>query len=162
MRESRCFRNFDFRSLKSVEVSQQHMSTSDRLRGKSQFNLLTNPPEDDRSGGGAALGLGGEEEKLWQKRVEEKSRAEARLDFESFLGGPSSFFNSTRPAIRRPVVKCVDPLESRETKDGYFCTKFCSKMARKEQSITLVHFAQLPIFSMDPHFGRGGFRTHNH
>ena len=123
MRESRCFRNFDFRSLKSVEVSQQHMSTSGRLRGKSQFNLLTDPPEDDRSGGGAALGLGGVEEKLWQKRVEEKSRAEARLDFESFLGGPSSFFNSTRPAIRRPVVKSVDPLESRERRDGYFSTR---------------------------------------
>ena len=157
MRESRCFRNFDFRSLKSVEVSQQHMSTSDRLRGKSQFNLLTNPPEDDRCGGGAALGLGGVEEKLWQKRVEEKSRAEARLDFESFLGGCSSFLNSTRPAIRRPVVKCVDPLESRETKDGYIWTRFCSKMTRKEQSMTLVHFAQRPIFSMEPHFGRSGF-----
>ena len=132
MRESRCFRNFDFRSLKSVEVSQQHMSTSDRLRGKSQFNLLTNPPEDDRSGGGAALGLGGVEEKLWQKRVEEKSRAEARLDFESFLGGSSSFFNSTRPAIRRPVVKCVDPLESRHTKDEYCRTRAAKQVLLEE------------------------------
>ena len=44
----------------------------------------------------------------------------------------------------------------------YFCTSLSSKMAREEQSITLAHFAQRPIFSMDPHFGRCGFRTQNH
>ena len=52
-------------------------------------DLLTNPPEGDRSGGGAGLGLGGVEEKLRKKRVEEKSRAEARLDFGSSIGGCS-------------------------------------------------------------------------
>ena len=36
-------------------------------------------------------------------------------------------------------------LESRGTKDGYFCSKFCSKMTRKERSIILVHFAQRPF-----------------
>ena len=51
--------------------------------------LLTNPPEGDRSGGGAVLGLGGVKEKRWQKRVEEKSRAGVRLDFESSPGGCS-------------------------------------------------------------------------
>ena len=52
--------------------------------------ILTNPPEGDRSGGGAGLSLGGVEEKLWQKRVEEKSRAEVRLDFGRSLGVCSS------------------------------------------------------------------------
>ena len=51
-------------------------------------SILTNPPEGDRSGGGAGLGLGGVEEKL-RKRVEEKSRAETRLDFGSSIGGCS-------------------------------------------------------------------------
>ena len=54
--------------------------------------LLTNPPEGDRSGGGAGLGLGGVEEKLWQKRAEtvaEKRRTDVRLDFKSSLGGCS-------------------------------------------------------------------------
>ena len=36
------------------------------------FLLLTNPPEGDRSGGGAGLGFGGVKEKLWQKRDEER------------------------------------------------------------------------------------------
>ena len=58
--------------------------------------ILTNPPKGDRSGGGAGLGLGGVKEKLCQKRVEEKSRTEVRLDLESSLGGCSSRLNSTR------------------------------------------------------------------
>ena len=39
--------------------------------------ILTNPPEGDRSGGGAALDLGAVEEKLRQKRVEEGSGRDA-------------------------------------------------------------------------------------
>ena len=114
---------------------------------------------------GVGVGRGwvwAEWKKNWQKRVEEKRRTDVRLDFKSSLGGCASRLNFTRPTICRPVVKCVDPLESRETKDGYFCTSLSSKMAREEQSITLAHFAQRPIFSMDPHFGRCGFRTQNH
>ena len=42
------------------------------------------------------MGLGGVKEKLRQKRVEEKSRTEVRLDLESSLGGCSSRLNSTR------------------------------------------------------------------
>ena len=41
------------------------------MRG-AQTYILTNPPEGDRSGGGAGLGLGGVKEKLWQKRDEER------------------------------------------------------------------------------------------
>ena len=48
--------------------------------------VLTKPPEGDRSGGGAGLGLGGVKEKLWEKRVEKKSRTEVRLDFGSSPG----------------------------------------------------------------------------
>ena len=55
-----------------------------------RFFILSNLPEGDRSGGGAGLGLGGVREKLRQKRVEEKSRTEVRLAFESPLGGCSS------------------------------------------------------------------------
>ena len=66
-------------------------------------NVLTSPPEGDTSGGEVGLGLGRVKEKLGGKRVG------SRCDWISKA--------STRPAICRPVLNCVDPIESREKKN---------------------------------------------
>ena len=49
----------------------------------------------------------------------EKSRSELQ-EFESPRGGCSSRLASTKPVISHPVVSRVDPLESRETRNGAF------------------------------------------
>ena len=60
-----------------------HVSSLPTEEDINDMDILTNLPEGDRSGGGEGLGLGGVKEKLWEKRVEEKSQTKLRLNFES-------------------------------------------------------------------------------
>ena len=84
--------------------------------GLSGGRVLTNPPKGDRSGGGAGLGLGGVKEKLCQKRVEEKSRRkESDRSATGFGKLPRRLFIAIK--LHEKSVKCVEPPESRETKD---------------------------------------------
>ena len=104
--------------------------------------ILTNPPEGDRSGGGAGLGLGGVKEKLRQKRDEERvgprgdriSKAPSEVVPAEVVGRSLNALIRSNRATQKMNIAGLGPR-----------SKFCSKRTRKNQSRSLVHSSNVPL-----------------